>query len=56
MSFQYMYRKGFAQSIVRQRLGKHDPTLKNGNYVSLSVDECYISLLGSSQLANGIAG
>jgi hypothetical protein len=46
------YCNEFAQSIARQRLGKHVPTLDNGNCVS--VDGCYSSLLGSSQRAHGL--
>jgi hypothetical protein len=42
------------QPVSRQRLGKHIPTRNNGNRVW--VDECYISLLGSSQRANELAG
>jgi hypothetical protein len=38
------------QPVSRQQLGKHVPTRNNGNGVPL--DECYNSLLGSSQRAN----
>jgi hypothetical protein len=38
------------KAVSRQRLGKHILTRNNGNGVS--VDECYSSLLGSSQCAN----
>jgi hypothetical protein len=48
-----IYSNGFAQSIARQRLDKHVKTRNNGNCVS--EDECYSSLLGSSQRANGLA-
>jgi hypothetical protein len=44
----------FDQSIARHQLGKHFPTRNNGNCVL--VDECYSSLLGSSQRANELAG
>jgi hypothetical protein len=47
------YCNGFAQSVSRQRLCKHVSTCRNGNCAS--VDECYSSLLGSSQRANGLA-
>jgi hypothetical protein len=42
------------QPVSRQRLCKLFPTRNNEYYVS--VDECYTSLLGSSQLANELAG
>jgi hypothetical protein len=45
-----MYCNGFAQSVSRQRLGKHVPMCNNERCVS--VDECYSSLLGNSQRAN----
>jgi hypothetical protein len=48
------YCNGFYQRIARQRLRKHVPTRNNGNCAS--VDECYTSLLCSSQLANELAG
>jgi hypothetical protein len=52
--YYYYYCNGFDQRIARQRLGKQVPTRNNGNCVS--VDECYSSLLGSSQCANELAG
>jgi hypothetical protein len=48
------YCNGFGQIIARQRLSKHVRTRNNGNCVS--VDECYCSLLGSSQRVNELAG
>jgi hypothetical protein len=44
----------FAQSVSRQRLGKHVPTCNSERCVS--VDEYYSSLLGNSQGANEVAG
>jgi hypothetical protein len=49
-----IYCNGFAQSVSRQRLGKHVPTCNNGKYAP--VDECPRMLLGNSQLANKPAG
>jgi hypothetical protein len=43
------YCNGFAQSVSRQRLGKHVPTCNNGRCVP--IDECYGSFLGNSQRA-----
>jgi hypothetical protein len=45
---------GVMKPVSRQQLGKHVPTRNNGNCVS--VDECYSSLLGSSQRVNELAG
>jgi hypothetical protein len=44
---------GSDQRIARQRLLKHVPTHNNGS--SVSMDEYYSSLLGSSQRANELA-
>jgi hypothetical protein len=54
MHHPYLYCNGFAQSVSRQRFGKHVPTCNNGRCVS--VDECYNLLLGNSQCANQLAG
>jgi hypothetical protein len=48
------YCNGFDQRIAMQRLRKQVTTRNNGSCVS--VDECYISLLGSSQRTNELAG
>jgi hypothetical protein len=46
------YCNGFAQSVSRQRLGKHVPTCNSESCVS--VDECYSSLLGNSAPMNSL--
>jgi hypothetical protein len=48
------YCNGSDQCIARQQLRKHVPMRNNGSCVS--VDECYTSLLGSSQCTNELAG
>jgi hypothetical protein len=47
------YCNGFAQSVSRQRLGKHVPTCNSGRYVSVNI--YYSLLLGNSQRANELA-
>jgi hypothetical protein len=54
MGLRATYCNGFAQSVSRQRLGKHVPTCNNRRCGS--VDECYRLLLGNSQLANKLTG
>jgi hypothetical protein len=53
-AMEQIYCNRFAQSVSRQRLGKHVPKCDNGKCVS--VDECYSSVVGNSQRANELAG